>query len=165
MKLKGSLFLLCMLLCPAAMFCQGEKYEHPVYDISFEASPNWTENFGDSDGLAYSMIHPNHNMEISLAYVADCKRPEKYMRRLSGLNGLVCKRGGYDTLLNDREALVMKGNCLEGRESYSTMVIGFPIDNGLYLMEISCPENCTPFHLERLKPILKSVRVGTRSAI
>lgn len=165
MKIKVFIFLLFMLLCPTFLYSQGEKYAHPLYNISFEASPNWTESFREADQMAFSLIHPNHNMEISLAFVADCRRPKKYMRKLSGLNGLVCKRGGYDTILNNQEAVVMKGNCLEGRKSYSTMVIGFPVGHGLYLMQISSPEDCTPVHHDRLKTILETVRVGTRSAI
>ncbi|MCP4313277.1 MAG: hypothetical protein GY790_18620 [Bacteroidetes bacterium] len=165
MKFCLVILLLSALLFPADILSQGERYQHPAYDFSFEATPNWTESFLDSGTRDYSVVHPNNNMEIRLAYVADCRQPVKYMRRLSGLKGLECQRGGYDTILNDREAVVMKGNFLEGRESYSTMVIGFPMENGLYLMEISCPDNCAGAHRERLKAILKTVRVGPGSSI
>lgn len=147
----------------SALYAQGERYQHPDYDISFEASPNWTENCQDTESWDYCVVHPNHNMEISLRYIPDCRRPEKYMKRLSGLKGLVCHRGGYDTILNDQEAVLMTGNCLEGRESYSTMLIGFPKDKGLYFMEISCPDNCTAVHRKRVRTILQTVHIGPAS--
>jgi len=164
MKVSPVVLLLAALLLPLRLYSQGERYQHPVYDISFEASPNWTEVYMDSNAAEYCVVHPNHNMEISLKYIADCPRPQKYMRRLSGLAGLVSHRGGYDTILNDQEAVVMSGNCLEGRESYSTMVIGFSKDNGLYLMEISCPDNCTAVHRKRVRTILNTVRIGPLSS-
>jgi len=158
------ILFLATLLLPMGLLSQGERYQHPVYDISFKASPNWTENCKSTEVAEYCVVHPNNNMEISLKYVPDCRRPEKYMRRISGLKGLVCHRGEYDTILNDQEALVMTGNCLEGRESYSTMVIGFPKENGLYLMEISCPDNCSAVHRKRVKTILNTVRIGPFSS-
>jgi hypothetical protein len=85
------------------------------------------------------------------------------MRRVSGLKGLICYRGGFDTVLNDQKAIVMQGNCLKGMESFSSMVIGFPKEDGLYLMEITCPDNCTAEHRKQVKAILKTVRVGEGS--
>jgi len=165
MKKRFVIILLFALGISLELHSQGELYQHPAYDISFKATPNWIVSYQDSESKGYSAVHPNHNMEISLGYVPGCKRPVRYMRRLSGLKGLVCHRGEYDTILNNQEAMVMTGNCLEGRESYSTMVIGFPTDNGLYLMEISCPEDCTPTHRARVKSILKTVRIGNSSTI
>jgi hypothetical protein len=144
---------------------QGERYHHPDYDISFEATPNWTEQFPDTNSNIYSFINPNHNMVISLAYVPGCKKPMKYMKQLSGLMGLVYKRDGYDTVLNDHEALILCGNLLEYRESFTTMVIGFPMEEGLYLMEISCPDNCQSAHRKQLQSILNTIRIGKDSAI
>lgn len=165
MNVRHFILLMTALVVPSGLQSQGESYHHPVYEISFEASPDWTEPVPYSQGGKYSVINPNHNMQISLGYVPQCKRPLKYMRKLSGLKGLVCLRDGYDTILNDHEALILFGNCLEKRESYATMVIGFPKEDGLYLMEISCPENCQTLHFQRLQAILNSVRVGKVSAI
>ncbi len=161
------LFILAVnvMLLPVDLQSQGERYHHPVYEISFESTPNWTEQFRDTEKGGYSVINPNHNMVISLGYVPGCKRPLKCMRKLSGIKGLVCLRDGYDTILNDQEALIMFGNCLKFRESFSTMLIGFPSNEGLYLMEISCPENCQAVHRQQLQAILKSIRVGKASAI
>lgn len=158
------ILFLASLFFPMGLLSQGERYQHPDYDISFEASPNWTENCQGFEVREYCIVHPNHNMEISLRYIADCRRPQKYMRHLSALAGLVCHRGGFDTILNDQNAVVMSGNCLEGRESYSTMMIGFPKGNGLYLMEISSPDNCTADHRKRLIAILNTVRIGPLSS-
>jgi len=159
-KIRPYILLLAFVFIFPGLYAQVERYQHPVYDISFEASPNWKEKPQDAESQYYSVVNPNHNMEISLRYIPDCRRPEKYMRRMSGLKGLVCHRGAYDTILNHQKAVVMSGNGLEGRESYSTIIIGFPKDNGLYLMEISCPENCTAVHLKRVRTILQTVRIG-----
>lgn len=159
------ILLVCALLIPASIHSQGERYQHPLYEISFEATPNWTEQSPAANDERYSVINPNHNMVISLGYVADCKRPLKYMKKLSGFKGLVCFREGYDTILNGQDALIFYGNCLEIRESFSTMVIGFPTKEGLYLMEISCPENCQSHHRQKLQAILNSVRIGKASII
>ena len=63
------IFVVTVLLIPVGLQSQGERYQHPVYEISFEASPNWTEHFPDTDDAQYSVINPNHNMMISLGYV------------------------------------------------------------------------------------------------
>jgi hypothetical protein len=159
------LLVMVILLFAVVVYSQEERYFHPVYEISFEATPNWTEYFPDTNDKGYSLVNPNNNMVISLAYVPGVKRPKKYMKSLSGFKGLVSPRGGYDTILNDQEALILCGNCLESRESFSTMVIGFPTQDGLYIMEISCPENCQAVHRQRLQNILNTVRVGKTSAI
>ena len=165
--MSGFRFILVVaaLLAPYSLQSQGERYHHPVYDISFVATSNWTEQLPVSRSGAYSVINPNRNMVISLAYIPDCKRPMKYLKKLSGFKGMACKRGGYDTLLNDQDALIFCGNSLEIRESFTSMVIGFPSGKGLYLMEIKCPDNCQAAHQQTLKSILETVRIGKESAI
>lgn len=159
------ILLASLLLIQVNVHSQGELYHHPLYEISFEATPNWTEEPREANENSYSVVNPNHNMVISLGYVPGCKRPLKYMRKLSGFKGLVCLRNGYDTILNGQEAVIFYGNCLEVRESFLKMVIGFPTKEGLYLMEISCPENCQAHHRQKLQAILNTVRVGKASTI
>ncbi len=159
------ILVVATMLVPLSLQSQGERYHHPVYDISFVATSNWTEQLPVSRSGAYSVVNPNRNMVISLAYIPDCKRPMKYLRKLSGFKGMACKRDGYDTLLNEQDALIFCGNSLEIRESFTTMVIGFPSDKGLYLMEIRCPDNCQAAHQQTLKSILETVRIGKDSAI
>jgi len=159
-KVRLYIWFLALAIQSIGLYAQQERYQHPDYDISFEASPNWIENSQDSKNPEYFVVHPNHNMEISLRFIPDCKRPKKYMRHLSGLKGLICFREGFDTVLNQQKALVMTGNCIEDREAYSNMLIGFPSDKGLFLMEISCPDNCTADHRKRLRGILQTVRIG-----
>ena len=160
-------FILVMaaLLTPFSLQSQGERYHHPVYDISFVATSNWTEQISGSGSGAYSVVNPNRNMVVSLAYIPDCRRPMRYLKKLSGYRGMACKREGYDTLLNDQDALIICGNSLVVRESFTSMVIGFPSGKGLYLMEIKCPDNCQAAHKQTLKSILETVRIGEESAI
>ncbi len=165
MRWQGYILLISALLVPSGLQSQGERYQHPDYDISFEASPNWTVKYNQEDGGSYVLINPNSNMVISMDYVPACKNPIKYLKNLSAMKGLVCLRDGYDTVLNDQEALIMYGNCLQSRESYTSMVIGFPCNGGLYLMQISCPEECRWHHQQKLQSILKTVRIGRTSFI
>lgn len=165
MTISRFLCLIAAMLVPLGLQSQGARYEHPVYDFSFEATPNWTEHFKVNHSAVYSVVNPNHNMEISITYVPECKKPRKYMKKLSGLKGLVCKRDGYDTILNDYEALVFYGNCLKYRDSFTTMVLGFPVGEGLYIMEINCPENCHIAHRKKLQSILSTIRIGKDSTI
>lgn len=165
MRWRGYILFISVLLIPLGLQSQGERYQHPVYDISFEATPNWTVNYAQEDGSSYALINPNSNMVISMDYVPACKNPMKYLKNLSGIKGLVCLREGFDTVLNDQEALIMYGNCLQARESFSSMVIGFPCNGGLYLMQISCPEECAMHHQQKLQLILKTVRIGKTSYI
>lgn len=165
MRWKRYILIICGILLPLGLQSQGERYHHPVYDISFEASPNWTGKYVREGGSSYALINPNQNMVISMDYVPECNNPMKYLRKLSGLKGLVCLRDGYDTVLNDQEALIMYGNCLQSRESYSSVVIAFPSNGGLYLMQISCPEECKAHHQQKLQSILKTVRIGGNSYI
>ena len=159
------ILVLVALLVPLSLQSQGERYQHPVYDISFVATSNWTEQLPGSESGTYSVVNPNRNMVISLAYIPDCRRPMRYLRNLSGFKGMACKRDGYDTLLNELEALIVCGNSLEIRESFTSLMIGFPSDKGLYLMEIRCPDNCHAAHQQTVKSILETVRIGNDSAI
>lgn len=165
MRYQRYILLFIGILIPLGLQSQGERYQHPVYDISFEASPNWTEQDTREGGNSYVLVNPNKNMVISMDYVSECNNPMKYLKKLSGLKGLVCLREGYDTVLNDQEALIMYGNCLQSRESYSSLVIAFPSNGGLYLMQISCPEECKVQHQQKLESILKTVRIGGTSYI
>ena len=139
---------------------QNARYKHPQYDISFEATPNWDQEYGDFNGKVFRVTHPNKNMSISLSFVPGCRNPEGYLRRIYGLEGLACKKKQFDTLLNDYAAVVMRGHCLEGREPFTRMVVGFPREKGLYLMDISCPEDCDAVHRQSVREILSSVRIG-----
>lgn len=165
MKLRHLILLLATLLIPVEIMSQAERYQHPDYEISFEASPNWSASYLENTGGVYELINPNQNMVVRLDFIPDCKRPRKYLKNLSGLKGLASLRGNYDTVLNDHEALILCGNCLEFRESFSTMVIGFPTSDGLYLMEITCPDKCQAFHREKLQSILKTIEIGSGSII
>ncbi len=160
LKYHIALVILAGLVVSQEVSAQQVRYTHPRYDISFEASSNWIEEYRDFNGMEFRVTNPNHNMRVSLSFVSDCRNPERYLRRMSGLKGMVCLKGNYDTVLNDREAVMMCGNCLRGQKPYTRMVVGFPMGSGLYIMEICCPEDCTAAHQERVKSILHTVRIG-----
>jgi hypothetical protein len=144
---------------------QAVRYKHPHQEISFEASPNWVQELQDHNGEEYWVTHPNQNMQIGLSFVPDCRHPYRYMRRISGLQGMVCPRDHFDTILNDHRAVLIRGECIQGKEPFRKMLIGFPFDNGLYLVEICCPAECYMVHKERVKSILGTIRVGALSTI
>lgn len=154
------LIVLSGLLFSQVAAGQNVRYKHPLHDISFEASPNWEQVVQDFNGREFRVTHPNHNMRISLSFVADCRNPDRYIRRMSGSKGMVSQKGLYDTVLNDQKAVIMKGQCLQGKKPFRRMVIGFPLDKNLYLMEICCPEECLPGHQENVRAILGTVRIG-----
>jgi hypothetical protein len=144
---------------------QVERYKHPHQEISFEASPNWEQVLQEISGEEYWVTNPNQNMRIGMSFVPDCPHPYRYMKQISGLKGMICPRSHFDTILNDHRAVMIRGQCLQGKEPFRRMLIGFPFDNGLYLMEICCPEDCYIVHQERLKSILGTIRVGAESTI
>ena len=79
------------------------------------------------------------------------------MRKLSGFKGLVCLRDGYDTILNDQEALILLRQSFGIAGShFRPWSLDFPRHEGLYLMEISCPENCQTVNRQRLQSILST---------
>ncbi len=79
-------------------------------------------------------------MRFFLSYIPECKSVKKQLKELAGKKGLICTDRPYDTVLNKMKAVMMKGTCLQGKESYRRIVVGIPVDNGLYLMEICCPD-------------------------
>ena len=99
-------------------------------------------------------------LRINLSFVPDCKNPQRYLRRMSGIKGLVSQKKPYDTLLNNKQAVIMKGMCLQGKEPFRRLVVGIPDEAGLYLMEICCPEECYVNHQSRMRSIIGSLRVG-----
>jgi hypothetical protein len=155
-----SLLILSGLLLNGNGQEQNTRYRHPQHDFSFVSTPDWDQEFGDFNGKQFRVTHPNKNMIVSLSFVPGCRNPEAYLRRIQGLEGLLCTTRQFDTLLNDYAAVVIKGNCLEGREAFTRMVVGFPSEKGLYLMEISCPEDCHAAHRQNVREILSSVRIG-----
>jgi hypothetical protein len=73
---------------------------------------------------------------------------------------MVCKERPYDTILNHRHAVMIKGICRQGNEPYRRVVVGIPANDGLYVMEICCPEECFASHQAEVSAILGSLRVG-----
>ncbi len=144
---------------------QNTRYTHPLYDISFEASANWKQVLREVNGKEYRLTHPNHNMSICLSYVPECRHPKRYLKRISGAKGLISPGGYYDTVLNDQVALILRGCCVKGKRPYQNLFVGFPVDEGLYLVEITCPLDCSFSHQERIKAILETVVVGEPSHI
>lgn len=142
------------------MFGQMVEYKHPLYNIGFMASPSWEEEFHDYNGKVFQLTNPNNNMRVNLSFVPDCKNPQRYLKRMSGMKGLVYQKRPYDTLLNEKRAVMMKGMCLMGKKPFRRLVVGIPDHAGLYLMEICCPEDCYVNHQSQMHSILGSLRVG-----
>jgi len=159
-KLIQVLFLVCLGLAGiSSLKAQGIEYSHPLHKFSFEASPYWIQELHDYNGKVFELTNPNHNMKILMSFVPDCRNAKKHMRQLSGKKGLICNQKPYDTILNQRKAVIMAGTCLEKKEPFKRVVIGIPGKDGLYLMEISCPMDCYLNHQSRVKDILGSLRV------
>ncbi len=138
---------------------QDVEYSHPLYEFSFEASPFWDQELHNYNGKVFEVINPNHNMRICMSFIPDCKNVRRHMKHLSGLNGLVCLQKPYDTILNNKKAVLMQGTCLQEKEPFRRFLIGIPGSDGLYLMEISCPAECYINHRSKLNSILASLRV------
>lgn len=139
---------------------QVVEYKHPLFDVGFMASPSWEQELHDNNGKIFQVTNPNNNMRINLSFIPDCRNPQKYMKRISGMKGLICPNRPYDTLLNNKKAVIMSGMCLQAREPFRRLVIGIPDNAGLYLIEFCCPEDCYVNHQSRLHSIMGSIKVG-----
>lgn len=159
-KVIPAKLLICLgLIQGSILLAQDVEYSHPLHQISFEASPSWVQELHDYNGKVFEVINPNHNMKILLSFVPDCRNAKQHMKLISGEEGLICQEKPYDTILNKRKAVMMKGTCLQGKEPFKRVVIGIPASEGLYLMEISCPAECYLNHTSQLKSILGSLKV------
>ena len=164
MKSTGMLHVV-LLMIPGLLFYEAAwgqqvRYNYPGQEFSFMATPNWDEEYGDYNGKEFKVIHPNHGMRISISFVPGCHHPGRYMRKASGLRGLVCPGGNYDTLLHGYHALIMRGHCQQGKRPFTRMMVGFPVEEGLYVMEFCCPDECYAGHRDLVMEILDSVRIG-----
>jgi len=151
------------ILC--GVYAQEVRYSHPAHDFSFLASANWGETRTNMNGSVYTVEHPNQNMTICLSYIQGNRDAAGYLERKSALEGLVYDRGPCDTVLNRQPAVFMIARCQKERIPYRKMLVGFSSNAGLYLMEITCPEDCIRDHRERVTTILESVRVGDHSVL
>ncbi|MEN8203265.1 MAG: hypothetical protein ABFS28_11765 [Bacteroidota bacterium] len=159
-KLIQLLFLLCLgILQVTPLLAQNVEYSHPHHHFSFEASPHWVQELHDYNGKVFEVTSPNNNMQILMSFVPDCRNAKKHMKLLSGKKGLIYNQKPYDTVLNQRKAVIMQGTCLKEKEPFKRVVIGIPGSDGLYLMEICCPVECYMNHRSRLNSILGSLRV------
>lgn len=159
-KLIQVVFLLCLgIMGLSAAMAQDVKYSHPFHQFSFEASPHWNQEMHNYNGKVFELTNPNHNMKILMSFVPDCRNPKKHLKNLSGKEGLICNQKPYDTILNQRKAIVMMGTCLQEKEPFKRLVIGIPAKEGLYLMEICCPVECYIDHRSRMQDILGSLKL------
>lgn len=156
-----------MLLCAGILTClamsgqeQLVEYRHPLFEMGFRASPHWDQVLHEENGKVYEVTNTNNNMRINLSYVSRCRNPHKYLKRISGMKGLISQENPRDTLLNKKQALIMHGTCLQGKVPFRRMLVGIPQNKGLYLMEICCPEECYINHHSRVRAIVGSLRVG-----
>ena len=155
------IFLLCMgMIFFQPLHGQKVEYKHPLFDIGFMASPSWEQELHDYNGKIFQVTNPNNNMRINLSFIPNCRNPQKHMKRMSGLKGLICQKGPYDTVLNNKKALIMRGMCLQGKEPFRRLVVGIPDHEGLYLIEFCCPEDCYVNHQSQLNTIMGSLKVG-----
>lgn len=161
--IKTGFLLLCMFWTGtgSTVNAQPATYTHPVYQMSFTASAFWNEELSQNNGQVLRVINPNRNMEVSLSYFPGCTHPKRQLQIISGRCGLVCQNADFDTLLNGRKSLLMRGVCLQGRESYRRMITGIPGKDGLYVMQICCPEECYASHRKEMEAILNSLMVGS----
>jgi hypothetical protein len=146
------------LLLPVG--AQTQEYSHPVFDMGFMASAHWEQQPLFENHQALQLVNPNKNMRVTLSFVPGCRFPGRQLSQISGMRGLVCKEKPYDTILNHRHAVMIKGICFQGKEPYRRVVVGIPGNNGLYVMEICCPEECFAIHQAEVSAILGSLRVG-----
>lgn len=151
----------CMMALP--LCGQLVSYTHPRAAIGFMASPDWEEELLDDQGLVYEVTNPNHNMRVSLSFMPECRNPKKQMMQLSGLRGMMADGRPSDTILNGKQAFMLKGSCLNGRLPHFRLILGIPEDGGLYLLEICCPEECLANHQELVRSVLNTLTVGARS--
>lgn len=150
-----------LIVIPIEKTALGQTvYQHPQYNIGFQAGPGWHQEMGQNGGDVFQVTNPNNNMRINLSYIPGCKNPEKYLKRMSGMKGMVDRNGIYDTILDDRKAVIMRGMYLEGKRPFRRMVIGFYALEGVYLFEMCCPEDCYINHREKMHTILESIRIG-----
>ena len=160
LKIFGLLAVFGLGISSAGLiYGQTVEYSHPLFAFSFAASPLWNQEFHDFNGKVFEVTNPNHNIKISLSFIPGCKNPRKQMKQISGLSGLVCRQKPYDTILNSKKAVMMQGTCLQGKEPFRQLLIGFPSSDGLYFMEISCPSECYINHKAEVNNILSSLRI------
>ncbi|MGW8314468.1 MAG: hypothetical protein ACWGNV_02620 [Bacteroidales bacterium] len=157
-------FLIFCLFCTgigSTLTAQTATYSHPLYQMSFTASSFWNEELSQSNGQLLRVVNPNRNMEVTLSYFPGCTHPKKQLQKISGQCGLICQNASFDTLLNGRKSVLLRGVCLQGRESYRRMITGIPGKDGLYVMQICCPEECYASHRKEMEAILNSLSVGS----
>jgi hypothetical protein len=139
---------------------QSVTYSHPVYDMGFIASPSWENRLVEENGRVWQVVNPNRNMQVNLSFIKNCTNPGKELEMISGTQGLICEGRPYDTVLNNRKALIIKGVCVQGRAPFRRLMIGIPGDEGLYVMEICCPEECYASHRKDMLAIMDTFWVG-----
>lgn len=137
------------------------SYVHPLADMRFTASPLWEEEMHQNNGQVFQAINPNRNLQVFLSYLPGCDHPKRQLQKLSGKRGLICHDSSYDTVVNGRHAWMLKGICLQGKRPYRRMITGIPGKEGLYIIEICCPEECYASHREEMEAILGSLMVGS----
>jgi len=160
LKFIQLLVVFCLGIFPVgSIHGQIVEYSHPLHAFSFAASPFWDQEFHDYNGKVFEVTNPNHNMKISMSFIPGCKNARKHMKQISGLSGLVCLQKPYDTILNNKKAVMMQGTFMQGKEPFRQLLVGIPCGDGLYLMEISCPAECYKNHKSKVNSILHSLRV------
>lgn len=129
--------------------------------MSFSASASWVEGPGRNDGKVLRFINPNRNLEVQLSYFPGIIHPNIQLEKISGQRGLICLDKSFDSLLNGRKSVIMRGSCLQGKRPFRRLITGIPGMEGLYVMEICCPEECYASHRKEIEAILGSLTVGS----
>jgi hypothetical protein len=140
---------------------QPVTYIHPDYEMSFSASASWVEASGRNDEKVLRVINPNRNLEVQLSYFPGITHPKKQLKKISGQRGLICQGKSFNSLPNGRKSVLMRGSCLQGKRPFHRLITGIPGKEGLYVMEICCPEECYYSHRKEIEAILSSLTVGS----
>lgn len=138
---------------------QSIYYSHPIYNFGFNAGPGWDSQLTNDDESVMKLTNPNNNMQVYLSFASGCSNPDKCLKRISGIKGLVSQKTIHDTILNKRNTLIMNGICLLEKKPFRKIVIAIPSEEGVYLVELCCPEDCYVDHRPVMRSIMETLRV------
>jgi hypothetical protein len=164
MKWSLIILLAAAAMTPVSTACgekKAETHRHPDLPISFKTFEGWHRVPRPGDEGTFEMASPGGTLNVMVWYTSTEQDARRYLLKMADMKGLELPAGAEpDTIsTGPHEAIVFEipGTLLAVIDNGRSM--GYPAENALYIVQISCPRQEYGEHRELMHRILGTVRI------
>jgi hypothetical protein len=160
-RIIAVMLLSAVLATPGKALGKAETHRHPDLPFQFKVFEGWKQVPRPGDEGTFEMASPNGELDVMLWYTSTEQDARRYLIKMADMKGLELHRGQQpDTVRTDHHMMLIydvTGTILA--VIHNGQSIGRPVENALYITQISCPREKYEEYRKLMRDILGTVRV------